>query len=60
MGRVEDRLNHLKKGTGYFSNDHLCIALGRDTEFKKSKGTGGLDGLARCPCESAGYYPFFR
>jgi hypothetical protein len=30
--------------TGYFSNDHLCIALGRDTEFKKTKGTGDLVG----------------
>ncbi len=41
------------KGTGYFSNDHLCIALGRDTEFKKTKGTGGLvsrtDALVKVP-----------
>jgi len=31
----------MEKGTGYFSNDHLCIALGRDTEFKEAKSTGG-------------------
>ncbi len=24
-------------GTGYFSNNHLCIILGRDTEFKETK-----------------------
>ena len=27
----------MEKGTGYFSNDHLCIALCHDTEFKKTK-----------------------
>ena len=30
--------------TGYFSSDHLCIVLDRDTEFKNTKGTGGLIG----------------
>ena len=30
--------------TGYFSSDHLWIVLGRDSEFKKTKGTGGLVG----------------
>ena len=34
----------LEKRTKYFSNDHLCIALGRDTEFKETKSTGGLVG----------------
>ncbi len=46
-------LGKIGKGTGYFSNDHLCIALGRDTEFKKTKGTGGLvcrlDALVKVP-----------
>ncbi len=37
-------LNHLGKGDSYFSNDHLCIAPGRDNEFKKTKGIGGLIG----------------
>ncbi len=36
----------MEKGTGCFSSDHLCIVLGRDTEFKKTKGTGGLIGRA--------------
>ena len=39
--------------SGYFSNDHLCIAPGRDNEFKKTKGTGGLvgppDALVKVP-----------
>ena len=43
----------MEKGTGYFSNDHLCIALGCDTEFNKTKGTGGLvsrpDALVKVP-----------
>jgi len=30
--------------SGYFYNDHLCIAPGRDNEFKKTKGIGGLIG----------------
>jgi len=30
--------------TGYFSNDQSCIALGRDTEFNETKGTGALIG----------------
>ncbi len=35
-------LGKIGKGTGCFSNDHLCITLGRDTEFKETKSTGGL------------------
>jgi len=32
------------KGGGILSNDHLCIVLGRNTEFKETKGTSGLVG----------------